>query len=103
MAEAAQQSKTRGRRRRLTGIVTSAHKTPKTLCVVVQYRVKHGKYSRYMRHRTVLHVHDEKSEARTGDRVEIMECRPVSKTKTWRLVKVTERAPQETEPAAASA
>jgi small subunit ribosomal protein S17 len=102
MAEAAQDSRTRGRRR-LTGIVTSANKTPKTLRVVVQYRVKHRKYSKYMRHRTVLHVHDEKSEARTGDRVEIMECRPVSKTKTWRLVKVIERAPQEMEPAAASA
>ncbi|HSW44370.1 MAG TPA: 30S ribosomal protein S17, partial [Phycisphaerae bacterium] len=69
MAEAAQQNKTRGHRRGVVGIVTSANKTPKTLRVAVQYRVKHPKYCKYVRHRTVVHAHDEKSEARLGDRV----------------------------------
>lgn len=82
-------------RRQMMGVVTSAHKTPKTLRVEVEFLVRHSKYGKYMRDRSILHVHDEKQEARLGDRVEVMECRPVSKTKTWRLVKVLEKAPQD--------
>ena len=95
MAEAAQSKATRGQRRRVIGIVTAARKTPKTLRVVVQYRTKHPRYSKYVRHRTVLHAHDEKGEASLGDRVELVECRPLSKTKKWRLVRVVTRAPQD--------
>jgi len=95
MAEAAQPKASRGQRRLVIGVVTAAHKTPKTLRVIVQYRVKHPRYSKYVRHRTVLHAHDEKGEAALGDRVELVECRPLSKTKKWRLVRVVTRAPQD--------
>jgi small subunit ribosomal protein S17 len=82
-------------RRQMVGVVTSAHKTPKTLRVEVEFLSRHPKYGKYMRDRSILHVHDEKQEARLGDRVQVMECRPVSKQKTWRLVKVLDRAPQD--------
>jgi small subunit ribosomal protein S17 len=82
-------------RRQMEGVVTSANKTPKTLRVEVEFLVRHAKYGKYERFRSVLHVHDEKQEAHLGDRVQVMECRPVSKQKNWRLVKVLERAPQD--------
>lgn len=82
-------------RRQMVGVVTSAHKTPKTLRVEVEYLTRHPKYGKYMRDRSILHVHDEKQEANLGDRVQVMECRPISKLKTWRLVKVLDRAPQD--------
>jgi small subunit ribosomal protein S17 len=47
--------------------------------------VRHPKYGKLLRRKTVLHAHDEKNEAKVGDRVEIVECRPISKTKSWRL------------------
>ncbi|MCA9292767.1 MAG: 30S ribosomal protein S17 [Phycisphaerales bacterium] len=77
-----------------TGVVTS-DKRDKTRKVEVQFLAKHPKYGKYLRQRTVLHVHDEKNDARMGDKVEIEECRPISKTKSWRLVRVVERAPEE--------
>jgi len=86
-----QEDKARGRRRRLIGVVTS-DKRDKTIKVVVEMLVKHPRYGKYVRHKTVCHVHDENNEARVGDRVEIMECRPISKTKHWRLVRIIERA-----------
>jgi small subunit ribosomal protein S17 len=94
MAAGTQDTK-RKPRRQMVGVVTSAHKTPKTLRVAVEFLVRHPKYGKYMRDRSVLHVHDEKQEAALGDQVQVMECRPVSKTKTWRLVKVLNRAPQD--------
>jgi small subunit ribosomal protein S17 len=57
--------------------------------------VKHHRYGKYIRRRTICHVHDEANESRTGDHVEIMETRPLSKTKTWRLVKVVAKAPEQ--------
>ncbi len=102
MVQAAEQSQARKRRRRVIGIVTAAQRTPKTLRVVAQYRVRHAKYGKYVRHRTVMHVHDEKNEARLGDRVEIAECRPISKLKRWCLVRIIDRAPQETATAASA-
>jgi small subunit ribosomal protein S17 len=60
--------------------------------VVVRYVAKHPKYGKYVRKRTVLQVHDELNESKLGDRVEVAECRPVSKTKSWTLVRVLERA-----------
>jgi small subunit ribosomal protein S17 len=82
----------RRRKRRPTRIgVVSSHKRDKSIRVTVQYSIKHPKYGKYVRHRTSLHAHDERNEAVTGDKVEIMQCRPISKTKTWRLVRVLER------------
>ncbi len=87
-------TKQRKDRRVLQGIVTSAHKTPKTIRVEVQYSVKHPVYGKFMRRSTKVHAHDENAEAKQGDLVQVMECRPISKTKTWRLMKVLEAAPQ---------
>lgn len=63
----------------------------KTRKVVIAYLAKHEKYGKYIRRRTVLHVHDEHNESQLGDRVEVAQCRPVSKTKQWRLVRVVEK------------
>jgi small subunit ribosomal protein S17 len=65
----------------------------KTRKVVVNYQSRHPKYGKYIRQRTVLHIHDEKNESRVGDVVEVAQCRPVSKTKNWRLVRIVERRP----------
>ena len=65
----------------------------KTRKVVVNYMTKHPKYGKYVRHRTVLHVHDENNESHAGDRVEVAPCRPISKTKSWRLVRVVASGP----------
>lgn len=73
-----------------TGTVES-DKRSKTRKVVVRFMAKHPKYGKYIRRRTVLHVHDENNESRTGDVVEVAQCRPISKTKNWRLVRVVER------------
>ncbi|MEI7876657.1 MAG: 30S ribosomal protein S17 [Planctomycetota bacterium] len=77
---------------RRIGVVESDKRT-KTRKVVIAYSGKHAKYGKYMRKRTILQVHDEKNESRTGDRVEVAECRPISKTKSWILIRVVERAP----------
>jgi small subunit ribosomal protein S17 len=75
---------------RRIGVVESDKRT-KTRKVVIPYVDKHPKYGKYVKKRTVLHVHDEKNESRVGDRVEIAECRPISRTKSWILVRVVER------------
>jgi small subunit ribosomal protein S17 len=58
----------------------------------MEYLSRHPKYGKYVRQRTVLHVHDEENAAKVGDRVEIAECRPISKTKSWVLLRVVEPA-----------
>ncbi len=73
------------------GIVTS-DKGDKSIRVECRYLVRNRKYGKYMRRRTMVHAHDEKNEAAVGDRVEVMACRPMSKLKHWRLVRVLERA-----------
>ena len=85
--------KTQGRKPRAvrTGYVKYAH-CDKTIKVVMERQVKHPKYGKYIRRRTKLHAHDEENLAKTGDQVEIMECRPISKTKHWRLVRVVRAA-----------
>ena len=65
----------------------------KTRTVVVGYLTRHPKYGKYIRQRTVLQVHDEGNESRKGDRVEVVPCTPISKTKSWRLVRVVSKAP----------
>ena len=79
---------------RLTRGVVASDKGDKTIKVVVAYQTRHPKYGKYLKRRTVLHAHDEKNEAREGDTVEIAECRPLSKTKHHRLVRIVERAPE---------
>ncbi len=73
------------------GVVTS-DKMPKTRRVEITRLVKHPRYGKYIRRRTVCHVHDENNESHLGDRVEIVESRPYSKTKRWLLVRVVERS-----------
>ena len=80
-------------RNRLIGIVTS-DKVSKTRKVVFEYLSRHAKYNKYVKRQTVLHVHDEKNESRLGDQVEVMSCRPISKTKTYRLVRIVTKATQ---------
>jgi small subunit ribosomal protein S17 len=64
----------------------------KTRRVSIRYSVKHPKYGKYVRRRSVLHVHDEANASHVGDRVEVAECRPISKTKSWVLVRVLKPA-----------
>jgi small subunit ribosomal protein S17 len=85
-------AKKRAKRPTRLGVVTS-DKRDKTIAVTVSYSVRHPKYGKHIRRRTVLHAHDEKNEAATGDRVEIVMCRPLSKSKCWRLLRIIERAP----------
>ena len=79
--------------RTIEGVVAS-DKGDKTIKVLVEYQTRHPKYGKYLKRRTTLHAHDEKNEAREGDTVEIAECRPISKTKHHRLLRVVERAPE---------
>jgi len=81
----------RAMRRTRFGVVRS-DKPDKTVTVVCNYKVKHPIYGKYVSRRTVLHAHDEQNEAKAGDKVEIMECRPISKLKQWRLVRVIAQA-----------
>ena len=90
----------RGKRRVAVGVVTS-DKMNKTRRVELPRLVKHPRYGKYVRRRTVCHAHDENNESRAGDTVEIMETRPLSKMKHWRLVRVVVKAPAQAVPAAA--
>ena len=83
--------KTTGRRV-LEGIVTR-DKMAKTRRVEVQRLVRHPKYGKYVKQRTICYAHDETNESHLGDTVEIMESRPMSRTKRWRLVRVVAKAP----------
>ena len=74
--------------------LTPAAESPRTLKVVVNYQTKHPKYGKYLKRRTVLHAHDEKNDAKEGDTVQIAECRPLSKTKHHRLLRIVQRAPE---------
>ena len=74
------------------GFVTS-DKRDKTRIVAVEYLVKHAKYGKYLRRHSKFHVHDEANVSQIGDRVEIVNCRPISKTKSWRLVRIVEKNP----------
>lgn len=91
---AAGSTKTTGRRL-LEGIVTR-DKMAKTRRVEVERLVRHPKYGKFVKRRTVCYVHDEKNESHLGDTVEIVESRPLSKTKRWSLVKIVKKAPSRT-------
>jgi small subunit ribosomal protein S17 len=77
----------------VTGVVIS-NSGNKSVKIAVDFKVRHPKYGKYVRHRTKLAVHDERNQAGVGDIVEVVECRPYSKTKSWRLVRVLEKAVQ---------
>lgn len=95
MSEQSQQStEDRGNRRVEIGIVTR-DKMDKTRRVEIPRLVKHPRYGKYIKRRTVCYIHDERNESRMGDTVEIMETRPLSKMKTWRLVRVVAKAPEQ--------
>ena len=76
--------------RTLTGRVVS-NKMDKTITVLIERFVKHPKYGKYIRRSTKLHAHDEENTCQKGDVVMIELCRPLSKTKAWRLYKIVER------------
>ena len=78
------------RTRTFQGSVLSA-KMDKSITVLVVRQVKHSLYKKYIRRSTKVHPHDEKNECREGDKVMIEECRPLSKNKSWRLVKGLDR------------
>jgi len=78
-------------RRTQVGRVVSA-KMDRTITVYLERMVKHPLYGKFIRRSTKLHAHDENNECREGDWVSVEECRPLSKTKSWRLVQVVERA-----------
>jgi small subunit ribosomal protein S17 len=67
-------------------------KMDRSITVLVERRVQHPLYGKFIRRSTKLHVHDENNECNVGDEVTITECRPISKTKSWKLVEVVKRA-----------
>ena len=71
--------------------VVSSNKMTKTITVAVERKVKHPIYGKFVKKTTRFHAHDEKNECSIGDTVKIMETRPISKTKRWRLVEVIEK------------
>jgi small subunit ribosomal protein S17 len=79
--------------RTVTGVVSS-NSGSKTIQVTIDYKVRHPKYGKYLRRKTRLAVHDERNQCGAGDVVEIAECRPYSKTKSWRVVRVLQKAVQ---------
>ncbi|HTV47598.1 MAG TPA: 30S ribosomal protein S17 [Phycisphaerae bacterium] len=93
MTDTAQEKNVKRRLRpRIIGVVTS-DSVNKTRKVVFEYLARHAKYDKFVKRRTVLHVHDEKNESHVGDHVEVMQCRPISKTKTYRLTRIVSRGP----------
>jgi small subunit ribosomal protein S17 len=87
----AQQADARGTRKTREGLVVS-DKMDKTVVVAVEDRVKHALYGKVLRRTSKLKAHDEQNDCGIGDRVLIMETRPLSATKRWRVVQVLERA-----------
>lgn len=80
----------RNSRRTLQGVVSSASSS-KTLTLRIERLVRHPKYGKYIRQHSQVHVHDENGEGQVGDIIEVMACRPMSKLKRWRLLRVIRR------------
>lgn len=91
VGQAAEAADDKAKSRTLVGEVIS-DKMQKTITVLVERTVKHPLYKKYVKRSTKLHAHDENNECRVGDRVSIEQCRPLSKTKSWRLYRIIERA-----------
>jgi small subunit ribosomal protein S17 len=83
---------TRGERKHITGIVTS-RSGDKTIKVTYFYKIPHPIYKKEIKRKTVLHAHDETNACKLGDKVEITETRPISKSKRWRVIRIIEAAP----------
>jgi len=81
----------RNSRKTLVGNVTS-RSGDKSIKVTVPFKVPHPRYQKVINRKTVVHVHDDKNETKVGDKVEIMETRPISRLKRWRVINVIERA-----------
>jgi small subunit ribosomal protein S17 len=90
MSEATVTTIDRNLRKTKLGVVSS-NKMDKTIVVNVERKVKHPLYGKFVKKSTKFHAHDEKNECSIGDTVRIMETRPLSKTKRWRLVEVVEK------------
>ncbi|PWM30281.1 MAG: 30S ribosomal protein S17 [Verrucomicrobia bacterium] len=88
-----EQAQARKARRTLVGVVTS-RSGDKSVKVVYSYKVPHPAYHKEINRKTVIHVHDEKNECGLGDKVEVMETRPISKNKRFRVVRIVEKAPE---------
>ena len=82
---------TRNLRKTRVGKVVS-DKMEKTIVVAIEDNVKHPTYGKIIKRTSKIHAHDENGECRVGDKVEVMETRPLSKTKRWRLVRIIEKA-----------
>ncbi len=93
MAEQNTATRQRPLLRTVQGVVAS-DKGDKTVKVVVEYQTRHPKYGKFLKRRTVLHAHDDRNEAKEGDTVELAECRPLSKTKHHRLLRIVQKAPE---------
>ncbi len=91
MTEEARKAETRGKRTVIGRVVSD--KMDKTVSVAVERLIKHPAYGKYIRRTTKVLAHDENNECKSGDRVTIGECRPVSKSKAWQVVSVVEKAP----------
>jgi small subunit ribosomal protein S17 len=89
--ETTETAESRNARKVREGLVTSAG-MDKTVVITVVERVRHAKYNKFVLRTKKLYVHDEANDAGVGDRVRVMETRPLSKSKRWRLVEVLERA-----------
>ena len=90
-AAAAEQGESRNARKTREGVVVS-NKMEKTAVVAVVERVRHPKYGKFMLRTKKLYAHDETNDVNVGDKVRVMETRPLSKSKRWRVIEVLERA-----------
>jgi small subunit ribosomal protein S17 len=81
----------RSARKTVVGVVSS-RSGDKSIKVVVPYKTPHPLYQKVVNRQTVLHVHDEKNETKVGDKVEIMETRPLSRLKRWRVINIVQKA-----------
>jgi len=79
---------------KILNVVVVSNSGNKSVKVALDYKVKHPKYGKYIKRRTKISVHDEHNLSGVGDVIEIAECRPRSKTKSWRLVKIVKKAGQ---------
>lgn len=86
-----EENEKRNLRKERIGVVTS-NKGDKTITVTIQYKEKHPIYGKFVSKTKKYHAHDERNEAGVGDKVRLMETRPLSKTKRWRLVEIVEKA-----------
>ena len=80
-------------KRTLQGVVTSSA-GDKSATIMIERRIKHPIYGKFIKRSTKIHLHDEANECNKGDTILIEECRPMSKTKSWKLVKIVEKAPE---------